>query len=64
MTRVKPHPDGVADRGERLPGLQVRVMRALEQAEVLVVATEHECRRREQFEVAGLEWRSIVGTLQ
>jgi len=40
------------------------VMCALEQAEVLVVSTEHECRGRKQREVAGLEWRSIVGTQQ
>ena len=64
VKRIMPIQTALRTAGSVSPALQVRVMCALEQAEVLVVATEHECRRREQLEVAGLERRRIVGTRQ
>ena len=54
-------PDGVPDCRQRLARLEVRVMCALQEREVLVVSAEHECRRGEQLEILAPERLGLVG---
>ena len=51
-------------RAQSFAGLQVRVMGALEAAHVVVVATEHVGRRRQQLEVLRSQRSRLVGARQ
>ena len=58
---VEADPEGATDRAGRLPLLEVRSVRPLQDRDVLLVPREHERRDREQLEVVAVERGGRVG---
>ncbi len=62
--QVSAGPQCAAGRWERLVGLQMSMMRALQKLQVLIVAAEHRRRCREQLEILSSQRRRPIGSLK
>lgn len=61
---VHPEPESDARRAKPVPGVQAHVVRTLQECQVVVHATDHGGRDREQLEVVRSQRRRLVGARQ